>query len=271
MSKNEKNSNINSIIDATTGLVKAIPVYDDLVQPAAKELGTALATVAKTVNVALAPISGIIWGYDTIKDFVASKVSQKLINIAPENIATPNPIVVGPALEALKYTGHNEILRNMYANLLANALDKATKDDTHPSFVELIKQLSPREAQLLLEISQRDVFPNVCYYQGRERTFDSRHSIRGGIVSNKVKSEFVRLCDKIGIELDAEVALDNYRRLQVVDIESTTSYAIRDSILRGSFEISISSNLALESKVVEKLYFTQYGVNFINTCVKNKN
>jgi len=31
MSNNSNDSNVKEIIDATTGLVKAIPVYDDLV------------------------------------------------------------------------------------------------------------------------------------------------------------------------------------------------------------------------------------------------
>lgn len=44
------------VIDAVTGLVRAVPIYDDLARPAAKQLGKALETVAKTVNMALAPV-----------------------------------------------------------------------------------------------------------------------------------------------------------------------------------------------------------------------
>jgi len=165
MIDDENTSNVKDVIDATTGLLKAIPVYQDLVQPAAKEIGTALATVAKTVNLALAPISGVIWSYETIKDFVATKVSGKLKNIPTEDIITPNPMVAGPALEALKYSGHEDTLREMYANLLANALDVNTATNTHPSFVDLIRQLSPSEAKLLLFISKREEYPQVCSFQ----------------------------------------------------------------------------------------------------------
>lgn len=108
MSEDENNPNVKDLIDAATGLVKAVPVYEDLVQPAAKEVGTALATVAKTINIALAPISGVIWSYETIKDFVVSNVAEKLKNVPPGNIITPSPMVAGPALEALKYSGHEK-------------------------------------------------------------------------------------------------------------------------------------------------------------------
>ena len=97
MSDEENTSNVKDVIDATTGLVKAVPVYEDLVQPAAKELGIAFGTVAKTVNMALSPISGMIWSYETIKDFVNQKVSEKLKKVPAENIETPNPAVAGPA------------------------------------------------------------------------------------------------------------------------------------------------------------------------------
>ena len=53
--------------------LKPCPIYQDVVQPAAKEIGQALQTVAKTVHIALAPVSALVWGYDKIKDFVSQK------------------------------------------------------------------------------------------------------------------------------------------------------------------------------------------------------
>jgi len=51
---------IKNVIDATTGLVKAIPIYEDAIQPAAKQIGKALETVTKAVNISLAPVSLLI-------------------------------------------------------------------------------------------------------------------------------------------------------------------------------------------------------------------
>lgn len=140
---------VRDVVDAITGVAKAIPVYDDVVQPAAKEIGKGLQTVAKTIHIALAPVSALVWGYDQIKDFVTTKVADRLKNVKPEDIVTPKPNVAGPVLEALRYTGHEESLSDLYANLLAASMDKKTASSAHPAFAEIIKQLTPDEAKLV--------------------------------------------------------------------------------------------------------------------------
>ena len=92
-----EDNKIRDVVDAVTGVAKAVPIYQDVVQPAALEIGKALKTVAKTVHVALAPVSALVWGYDQIKEFVSSKVAERLKNVPPENIITPKPNVAGPA------------------------------------------------------------------------------------------------------------------------------------------------------------------------------
>lgn len=142
-------SKIRDVVDAVAGVAKAVPIYQDVAQPAAQEIGRALHTVAKSVHLALAPVSALIWGYDQVKDFVATKVAERLKDVAPGNIVTPKPNVAGPALEALKYTGHEEALSDMYANLLASAMDKNSAAGAHPAFVEIIRQLTPDEAKIV--------------------------------------------------------------------------------------------------------------------------
>ena len=92
--ENNTESNIDTTINAVTNLVKAVPIYQDAIQPAAKEVGKALATITKTVNVALAPVRGLVWGYEKIEDFVSTKVSEKLRNTPEKEIVTPKPNVV---------------------------------------------------------------------------------------------------------------------------------------------------------------------------------
>lgn len=142
-------SKIRDVADAVKGIVEAVPVYQDIVQPAAKEVGIALQTMAKTLHILLAPVSGLVWGYDKVKDFVSLRVGEKLENVPLERLLSPEPHVVGPALEALKYTGYQESLREMYANLLATSIDAKTAEHAHPSFVEIIKQISPDEALII--------------------------------------------------------------------------------------------------------------------------
>lgn len=140
---------VKETIDAVKGLVEAVPIYQDLAQPAVKQVGKALETVAKTINIVLAPVGALVWGYEQCQGFIANKVAEKLKSVPPEDIVTPKPNVAGPAIEALRYTGHEESLSNMYANLLAASMTKQTVREAHPAFVEIIKQLTPDEAKLI--------------------------------------------------------------------------------------------------------------------------
>ncbi|EMX2781980.1 DUF4393 domain-containing protein [Klebsiella variicola] len=148
-----KNSQVTDVANAVAAVAKEIPIYQDALQPAAQEIGKALGTVAKLVNVALAPVSALVWGYDQIREFTATKVAEKLKGVSPEKIITPPPNVAGPAIEALRYTGYEESLSEMYATLLATAMNKDTVQKAHPAFVDIIKQLTPDEAKIVRDFA----------------------------------------------------------------------------------------------------------------------
>ena len=99
-----------AVIQAAEGLVKAVPIYQDAIQPAAIQVGKSLETVAKTINVALAPVSALVWGYEKISVFLNEKLTEKLKNIPPERITTPNLLIAGPVLESLKFAANEEKL-----------------------------------------------------------------------------------------------------------------------------------------------------------------
>jgi Abortive infection alpha len=205
---------IRDVIDAVTGVAKAVPVYQDVVQPAAQEMGKALQTVAKTVHIALAPVSALVWGYDQIKEFVATKVSERLKNVPPENIISPKPNVAGPALEALRYTGHEERLSDMYANLLAASMDKSTAQGAHPAFVEIIRQLTPDEAKLVSLFLKEMPFPLLNVRWEYKTPTEEK---KGGL---DVLVNFSQLGEAAGCEFIHLVPayIDNLCRLGLADI-----------------------------------------------------
>ncbi|MBX9782892.1 MAG: DUF4393 domain-containing protein [Chitinophagaceae bacterium] len=144
-----------------SSVLLSVPVYQDTLQPAAKQVGQSLEVVAKTVNIALAPIKALVWGYEKIEEFITTRVSEKLKNVPQENITTPPPQVAGPAVEALIYSGHDSNLRELYANLLANAMDRETIHKAHPGFVEIIKNLTNDEAIFLQAFIDNLRFPLI--------------------------------------------------------------------------------------------------------------
>ena len=157
-------------IDAVTGLVKAVPIYKDAIQPTAKEIGVG---IQRVVHLALAPIGGMVWGYEKIEEFLKTSVAKRLEKVPHEQIKTPLPQIAGPAIEALKYAGHDENLREMFAKLIATAMDEKTAATAHPSFVEIIRQLSSDEAKICRYLKTKEY---VCVINLEEHAKD-RHRV----------------------------------------------------------------------------------------------
>lgn len=139
---------------AHSALGGAADEFSEGSQGAGAALGRAALTGARTVEVALFPFSALVWGYDQIKERVIPGVTKKLANVPEDRIGPPDPMIAGPALEALRFAGHKDELREMFENLLANAIDRKTAESTHPSFVEIIKQITPDEAKILRFLSR---------------------------------------------------------------------------------------------------------------------
>lgn len=157
----KEGGSVTEMAQAVAAVAKEIPVYQDLAQPAVQELGRGLVVVAKVVTACLAPAEGLVWGVDKIKDFVRERVAKKLENVPPEEIQQPKPHIAVPAIEALRYTGAEESLSELYANLLATSMDRATAYRAHPGFVDMIKNMCPDEARIMRELAPGDNVPMI--------------------------------------------------------------------------------------------------------------
>lgn len=264
---------IRDAVDAVTGIAKAVPVYQDVVQPAAQEIGKALQTVAKTVHLALAPVSALVWGYDQIKEFVSTKVAERLANVPPEDIISPKPNVAGPALESLRYTGHESLLSDMYANLLAASMDKNTAQGAHPAFVEIIKQLTPDEAKLVGLFVYSIPFPllNVRW------EFRNPADGTGGqdILVNYSQLGSIAKCEYPQM---TPAYLDNLCRLGLADIPTFFQYTAKgvyDPLENDPAVKNLVATLEADPKrrpFIDRkgLRVTQLGSQFARICVARK-
>ncbi|MBI2096633.1 MAG: DUF4393 domain-containing protein [Candidatus Sungbacteria bacterium] len=152
---------IDAVAKAAAEIVKATPVYQDAVQPVAQEIGRALKTLGGAINVALSPIAAMVYGYESIRENLKMRLEKRLAKTPPENIVVPKLQVVGPLLEKYKYVHDNDDLSQMFINLLANAMDKEKVQKAHPSFVNVISELSPDEARLVKLIAKETVLPKL--------------------------------------------------------------------------------------------------------------
>ena len=147
-------------------------VYGDLFKPGVRQVGKALDTVLGLGNTILLPVA---WGNERVR--IASNANleryRRKMEDIPEDGVCPVPPEVGvPILEKLSYVT-NEQLSEMYIELLAKASQKESANVAHPSFVNIINNISPDEAIFMRSIRYTDFIP---YVEVREITSDEKHS-----------------------------------------------------------------------------------------------
>lgn len=259
-----KESNVKTTIDAVTGLVKAVPIYDDAIQPAAKQIGKSLETVTKLVNIALLPLKGVVWGYDQIESWINTRVAEKLKNVDADKIVTPNLQIAGPAVEALKYAGQDENLRELFANLLATAMNKETLKKAHPGYVDIIKNLVSDEASLLKLFINTDL---VEYYIVEVESANE-HVIYMFYQSKPVRQTI----EELGYPEMIPSYFDNLVRLGLLEIKEVTSH------IRGpynmpkeliNFLIELSEKNRQMNLTAKSARLTTFGTLFVNNIVKD--
>jgi len=162
------NDDLNSIRETTEAIKtvqEAFPaLYEDLLQPAAKELGSALQTLVGTINLCLAPLEFRIMRYRALKEALEISLAEKLKDVPEDRLVTPNLRIAKSTIEELRYSTDEPQIWELFANLLASAMDKKTLHYAHPAFVEIIKQLTPDEAQIIQLFELETVFPVRSLY-----------------------------------------------------------------------------------------------------------
>ena len=135
----------------TTGVEVVVgKLYDDIVHPTAYIIGQRLKGAIRRLSMK----------EETIVE-AAQIIEPIMRDVPPEKFVEPEPYIVGSAMLAMTFTLDCEELRNLYANLLASSMNSDIKDNVHPAFTEIIKQLSPDEARIMEYISNVGLIPFV--------------------------------------------------------------------------------------------------------------
>lgn len=130
--------------------IETVPdIYDDALKPTIQESGNLLALIPRGVKAALVPYRQWIAKREYQLAETEKLLAQKLEHVNDDKIIIPDTYVSIPAIQAISYTMDSEELRNLYARLLSKAMNIDTKDLVHPSFIEIIKQLSPLDAKAI--------------------------------------------------------------------------------------------------------------------------
>lgn len=289
MSDDSKNISLVNISAESLGDT-AKEIYKDCLKPAAQATGKLVSLAPRGIRALLSPFETWIMNKEAALTETSKLVSEKLSSIPPEKIVTPEPYIAVPSLQALSYSIDNPDLRELFANLLASSMNTDTKEEAHPAFVEIIKQLSPIEAKIIKETNLlfNKALPccNVRFQKLPEYSGDKDsifQEIGEGytvidhlvifdnfIFPNKpldylspTISNLIRLglCEiPYGITLTGPTAYDSYKNYPNIDL-------LREEIKKSfsSDELSTEYNVYF---IQEAIRATSLGKKFYNFCVK---
>ena len=240
-------------------------IYNDGLKDSVTETSKVVSLVPRAINAALSGLR--IWILK--KEFNVKEteklLEEKLANVSEEKIIHPDPYVAVPAFQAISYSMDREELRNMYANLLSKAMNEDTKKDVHPAFTEIIKQMSPIDAQILKKFFNSKSIPLIDVID--------KHIENGSYIP--LISNLTNIFDYDNVTVS--VSLSNLIRLGLVEIPACEFFP--NEIIYDT----ISSHLAfIEFKKKHKspqnykidiskklLSITALGFKFCEICIKD--
>lgn len=216
---------------------------------------------------------------ETLNDF-QQEIKDNIQSIPDENIQSPRKSIVASALESSRNHLDEPEIRTMFSKLIANAFDNSLINEMHPSYNEIIKQLSPVDALLLKTLNSNGRCPIAKY----------------NIIANESGGN-LDLSDYFVLPLlndytQTVISIDNLERLKLIKIgygeflsneslysafynpntihdilfqneKAALKLQIDMNMQRDPSKTLISDNVELKKSFIE---LTPYGKSFFNIC-----
>lgn len=267
---------LDKLADAIGDTLKTAPtLYEDALQPTVQEVGKFVARIPRAINAAFSGLDKWILNKEYAIDETKKLLEKKLENVDPDKIVEPEAYVAVPAIQAISYSMNSEELRNLYANLLAKAMNSDTKELVHPSFVEIIKQMSPIDALVLKEIAYSKYLPivNLTVSKYDSNDHSTIKKLQGAIESYSYPNvTYLSFANYESIL----ISLDNLLRLKLAEERFSLNdkdipYKIRESTLYIEYKkelqtLMVGDNWEYEEQL-HSFTLSFLGKNFCDICV----
>ncbi len=197
----------------------------------------------------------------SLEDFKAS-LEDKVAAIPQEQLCEPSLSIVGPALDASKYYFEEPELREMFAKLITSSMDSQKASSVHPSFSEIIRQMSPLDAQNLTYFTAR--LPVVEYRLVTKEKEGFRLFLSHAFLANPDEQDLNK----------QSVSLASLARLGLIDIsyeqflaDKTVYAAFEQTALYREVTASLPEHMQLniQTGIASP---TPLGTQFIQVCLK---
>lgn len=262
------------MLDGKSEVLKEVAkeVYTDIGHPVAAPAGELAGLVPRAVKAALEPVEKWILQREYNIAETKKLLEEKLKNISPELIQSPEAYIAVPAMQYISYCMDHEELRNMYANLLANSMIAIVKNGVHPGFVEIIKQLCPDEAKILKYMfSYDDAIPTITlrYEDDKGQGIDIINNFSNvGDLSNCERDE----------PRDISKYFDNLVRLGLIEkspiLSSLTDKTVYEPLKSHKYIAPLATDVAAQKSNFKKAAINEgfirlsgYGTAFCSICL----
>ena len=265
------------ILDVTAEIAKEIAkdAYGDVGKPVMKPTGELVGLIPRAIKAALSPLEKWVLQKEYNVAETKKLLEEKLQNTPPELIESPEPHIAVPAMQYISYCMDNEELREMYANLLANSMNKVVKDGVHPGFVEIIKQLSPDEAKIIRYLSVQNRIPTLGLKIDKA---DSSHIVYVKEFSNVPE---LSMCENT---YDSQKYFDNLVRLGLVERSPDGTYISNENayetLKKHPFIKNKYQNIEKQSATIDNFSkidyikgyceLTAFGKSFCSICLETQ-
>jgi Abortive infection alpha len=179
-----------SIENLTEPLNKALDFISDIIKPPIKEVSEILTDKVR------------FWRFKNQLNLI-----QKAEKYVKEKGFSPKKIPMKTLVPLLEYSSLEEedSLKEMWVNLLVNAVDPTKENINQNVYIEILKQLVSIEAKIL----------NFCYYNTKDSNekIAAIQNFRHNYLSiSKIKKEFINLSNK-----ELYLIMENLTRLQLIE------------------------------------------------------
>lgn len=172
------------------------------------EVDATSALLVRAIHAALSPLEKWVMQKEYNLATTKKLLESKLQNVPIDNIITPPPYVAVPALQAISYCMDDDQLREMFAELLAHAMNSETVENVHPTYVEIIKQMSPYDALVFKELIKQLIIPCIAIkYVNKEN--GSAYPINDLVVFTDFQKHPL---------VPTQICLENLERLHLIEI-----------------------------------------------------
>jgi len=246
------------------------------VGPAADNFGKEIAPLGTDAGKLLvSAVRKSVYGLDKVGNWLRDAINSRLKNVPKEKIVEPSPRIAVPAVQALVYSMNDDLIRELFANLLASDMNAERKSGAHPAFVEMVKEMRPEDARVFLKLMES---PEYKY----------NVSLRGGGRLSLMDFEFsfeIPHIDKFMVA----VCLDNLLRLGLIEFRKNqgpigerfaekqrAAVARHEEMARAFSEMPEGAQaMGLSGPVsvgldLSGIYPTGFGVEFWKACMNER-